>query len=114
MERQFLLQERNHTTPALFQQFGRPFRSHRDTPFRMSLLYCIIYAEVNRIISLRIMFQKYMCQLVNNCSPYGLWNVIVKSLFPRQSRGLDKTVNRSKRVENHEPPEGSTYSNIFI
>jgi hypothetical protein len=28
---------------------------------------------------------------------------------PRQSRGLDKTVNRSKRIENREPPEGSSY-----
>ena len=34
MKRQLLLQERNHTTPTLFQQFGRPFRSHRDTPFQ--------------------------------------------------------------------------------
>jgi Sec-independent protein secretion pathway component TatC len=25
-------------------------------------------------------------------------------LVPRQSRGLDKTVNRSKRIENREPP----------
>jgi pyruvate formate lyase activating enzyme len=27
----------------------------------------------------------------------------------RQSRRLDKTVNRSKRIENHEPPKGSVY-----
>jgi hypothetical protein len=33
--------------------------------------------------------------------------------FPRQSRGLNKTVNRSKRIENREPPKGSVYSNIF-
>ena len=37
-----------------------------------------------------------------------------KSPYPRQSRGLDKTVNRSKRIENREPPEGSVYSNILI
>ena len=30
----------------------------------------------------------------------------------RQSRRLGKTVNRSKRIKNHEPPKGSTYSNI--
>jgi hypothetical protein len=32
---------------------------------------------------------------------------------PRQSRGLDKTVNRSKRIENREPPKGGIYSNIL-
>src|SRR5512139_674729 len=34
VERQLLLQERNHTSPTLFQQFGRPFGSHRDTPIQ--------------------------------------------------------------------------------
>ena len=33
MEGEFLLQERSHTTPALFQQFRRSFGSHGDTPF---------------------------------------------------------------------------------
>jgi len=32
MKRQFLLQEGKHTPSTLFQQFWRPFRSHRDTP----------------------------------------------------------------------------------
>jgi len=45
MERQILFQEPNHTTPTLFKQFRRPFRSHRDTPIQdVSLLYCITYA----------------------------------------------------------------------
>jgi hypothetical protein len=34
-------------------------------------------------------------------------------LSPGKAGGLNKTVNRSKRIENHEPPEGSAYSNIF-
>jgi len=34
MEGKLLLQERSHTTPALFQEFWRPFRSHRDTPIQ--------------------------------------------------------------------------------
>ena len=32
MEGKLLLQERSHTSSTLFQQFWRPFRSHRDTP----------------------------------------------------------------------------------
>jgi len=45
MERQILFQKPNHVTPTLFQQFGRPLRSHRDTPIQdVSLLYCITYA----------------------------------------------------------------------
>jgi hypothetical protein len=34
MKRQLQLQERNHTTSTLFQQFRRSFRSHRDTPMQ--------------------------------------------------------------------------------
>jgi hypothetical protein len=34
MKGKLLLQECNHTTPTLFQQFWRPLRSHRDTPFQ--------------------------------------------------------------------------------
>ena len=34
MKGKLLLQECSHTTPALFQQFRRPLRSHRDTPFQ--------------------------------------------------------------------------------
>jgi len=34
-------------------------------------------------------------------------------LSPGKAGGLNETVNRSKRIENHEPPEGSVYSNIF-
>jgi hypothetical protein len=34
MEGKLLLQERSHTPPTLFEQFRRPLRSHRDTPFR--------------------------------------------------------------------------------
>jgi hypothetical protein len=33
MEGELLLQERNHTMSTFFQQFRRPVRSHRDTPF---------------------------------------------------------------------------------
>jgi hypothetical protein len=33
MEGELLLQERNHTTSTFLQQFRRPVRSHRDTPF---------------------------------------------------------------------------------
>jgi len=51
MERQLLFQEPNHTSSTLFQQFGRPFRSHRDTPIQdVSPLYCITYAYVNKHI----------------------------------------------------------------
>jgi len=32
MKGEFLLQEQSHTSSTLFQQFWRPFRSHRDTP----------------------------------------------------------------------------------
>jgi hypothetical protein len=32
-EGELLLQERSHTTPTFFQQFRRPVRSHKDTPF---------------------------------------------------------------------------------
>jgi hypothetical protein len=34
MKGELLLQERNHTTSTFFQQFRRPLRSHRDTPFQ--------------------------------------------------------------------------------
>jgi len=44
-----LLEEPNDTAPTFFQRFRRTMRSHRDTPFlRMSPLYCITYAEVNK------------------------------------------------------------------
>jgi hypothetical protein len=33
MKRELLLQERSHTTSTFFQQFRRPARPHRDTPF---------------------------------------------------------------------------------
>jgi hypothetical protein len=33
MKGELLLQERSHTTSTFFQQFRRPVRSHRDTPF---------------------------------------------------------------------------------
>lgn len=38
---------------------------------------------------------------------------IEESLFSRESLGLNKTVNRSKHIQNREPPQGSTYSDIF-
>ena len=34
MKGKLLLEEPNHTAPTLFQQFRRPMRSHRDTPFQ--------------------------------------------------------------------------------
>ena len=34
MKGKLLLEEPNHTTSTLFQQFRRPMRSHRDTPFQ--------------------------------------------------------------------------------
>jgi hypothetical protein len=34
VEGELLLQERDHTAPARFQGFGRPLRSHGDTPFQ--------------------------------------------------------------------------------
>jgi len=34
MKGKLLLQERSHTTSPFFQQFRRPLRSHRDTPFQ--------------------------------------------------------------------------------
>jgi hypothetical protein len=33
MKGELLIQERSHTTSTFFQQFRRPVRSHRDTPF---------------------------------------------------------------------------------
>jgi hypothetical protein len=34
MKGELLLQERNHTMSTFFQQFRRPLRPHRDTPFQ--------------------------------------------------------------------------------
>jgi hypothetical protein len=34
MKAQLLLEERDHSPPTLFQQFGRTARSYGDTPFQ--------------------------------------------------------------------------------
>ena len=39
--------------------------------------------------------------------------VLGSHLSPGRAGGLNETVNRSKRIENREPPEGSIYSNIL-
>jgi hypothetical protein len=48
MKRQLLLKKCNYTLSAFFKQLRRAMWSwHRDTPFKISLFYCITYADVN-------------------------------------------------------------------